>query len=183
MTAAASPGLPSGVDARRYAWCRTQAVWSFGVVLPMLAEDVDGAQSAGQLGLLHYVARLIAEYCATALYLVQAFPRPLPPTSVRAIVAIRAVPDDSLRALFEDLIYDQGSQPHILAERCRQAISRTITIIGPVPQLIDRGERHRAVGHARDWLSFITQIGEGEGDYLPDVPALPNPGPGGPTRP
>lgn len=166
MTNRESPG----VDARRYAWCCAQAVWSFGVVLPMLAEDVDGAQRSGQVHLLRYAARLIAEYCATAVYLVQAFPRPLPPTSVRAVVAIRAVRDDALRALLEDLIHDQGGEAPVLAERCRQAISRTIAIIGPVPQLIDRDARHRAMGHARDWLSFITHIGEGEGDYLPDMP-------------
>ena len=61
-----------------------------------------------------------------------------------------------------------------MAERCREAINRTIAIIGPVPQLIDRGERHHSIGHARDWIGFISQIGEGEGDYLPVIPAPPS---------
>jgi len=178
MTVHDSLCVSPGVDVRRYAWCYSQAVWSFGVVLPMLAEDIDGAQRAGQGHLLTYVARLVAEYCATAIYLVRAFPRPLPPTSVRAVVAIRAIKDDSLRALIQDLIFDQGSEPDATADMCRQAISRTISIIGPVPELIDRDERHRAIGHARYWLSFIAQIGEGEGDYLPGVRAVPDPRPG-----
>jgi hypothetical protein len=170
VTAHRPLAIPASLDARRYAWCRSQAVWSFGALLPMLAEDVEGADKTRQPGLLLYVSRLVTEYCAIAVYLVEAYPRPLPPTGVRAVVALRSVQDPALRSVLADLLCDSGTDPHVLADRCLRAIARTIEIIGPVPELIDQEQRHRALGQARDWLSLISLVGEGEGDYLPRLP-------------
>lgn len=165
-----SPPLPEGVDARRYVWCHSQAVWTLGALLPMLREDVDGAEADHQPRLLRYVARLIVEYCATAVYLVEQHPRPLPPTSVRAVVALQAMRDSPLRASLLRILHGPGDDIAALAGLCRQVIDRTIEIIGPVPDLIDPAKRVQALGHARDWITLIERIGDGGGEYLPELP-------------
>lgn len=183
MSAPGRDAPPAAVDARRYTWCWTQAVWQLGAVLPMLAEDVTGAEEAGQAGLLRYVGRLVGEYCAGAVYLVTAYPRPLPPTAVRAPVALSRITDPELRELCAELI--SGPEPDFaiaeLAGTCRRAIARTLEIIGPVPELISADHRHQALGQARDWLRLIDLVGEGDADYLPR-PARPRP-PDSPAQP
>ncbi|NSC25221.1 hypothetical protein FM076_30355 [Streptomyces albus subsp. chlorinus] len=159
----------AGVDARRYTWCWSQAVWSFGAVLPMLAEDVDGAEADEQPGLLEYVCRLVGEYCAVAVHLVTAHPRPLPPTAVRAVTAVASVPDARLREVLTDLLYGTPAETDQLAPLAREAVRRTQDILGPVPVLIGEHDRVRALAQARDWVRLIELVGEGGGDYLPDV--------------
>jgi len=156
-----------GDDARRYAWCRGQAVWIMGPPIAQWAEDVEGAAEAGQDGLVRHGATAIGQECAVMIALVTCKERPLPVASLRAAWALERIRDHELWADCWELVRgapNDASNEEVLA-RCRRLVDAVRPLVGDVPDPLTPEGYFPALALARDWLKLLDTVGE-EG-FLP----------------
>jgi hypothetical protein len=157
---------PLDVDARRYAWCRGHAVWWIGLPVAALLEDVKGAVTEGQDGLVHRNARMIGQSCAVVLNLVLNYDRPIPPARVRAAWALERVGDHPLGQECERLVRAGWEVPaQALAERCERLVAGVRALLGDLPDPLVPEGYFPSLAVARDWLNLAESVGE-EG-FLP----------------
>jgi hypothetical protein len=154
------------VDARRYVWCRGQAIWRMSMPITALLEDLRGALADGQEGLARHSARNIGQNCAVVLNLVLFYERPLPPTRMRAAWALERVVGHPLGA---DCLTLVRSPRELSAERLGEIAERLVAevraLVGDVPDPMSPDGYFPALATARDWLKFAEMVGE-EG-FLP----------------
>ncbi|MGC9665087.1 hypothetical protein ACNTMW_00860 [Planosporangium sp. 12N6] len=154
------------VDARRYAWCRGHAVWWVGLPIAALLEDVKGALTEGQDGLVHRNARMIGQYCAVVLNLVLHHDRPLPAARVRASWALARVGDHPLGRECERLVRAGWEVPAgELVARCERLVADVRALLGDIPDPLVPEGYFPSLALARDWLKLAELVGE-EG-FLP----------------
>jgi len=149
------------VDAHRYAWCRSHALWIIGMPTSAFLEDVRGAQRAGQDGLLHYAARMIGDACAVALNLALNFERPIPSPAMRGSWALERLQGHELRQPCWELIRGvEGASAEEIVERCESLIAQVRTIVGEAPDILTPEGYYPALGMARSWLKLLDAVGE-----------------------
>lgn len=154
------------VDARRYAWCRGQALWKMGLPVAALLEDLRGAVDAGQDGLARHSARNIAMTCGVVLALVLYYERPIPKPRMRASWARQRIAGTELGD--ECIALVQGSEGALageLAERCESLVAGVRELVGDIPDPLTPEGYFPALALARDWLKLAEAVGE-EG-FLP----------------
>jgi hypothetical protein len=159
--------------ATRYVWCWTEALWTYGVRIPTFEDDVAGAAHAGQLGMLQFAARLLAENCLTAVFLVTRFPHPLPPPEVRIGAALGEVSDaDALRS-FRRLVLGSSVVDDVagVLDDCATVARFTGNVLGSIPRITAREHRFEALAAAVRWLDAVNAIGSGGGQFLATVRA------------
>ena len=112
--------IAPAVDARRYVWCRSQAMWMMGPPAAQWMEDLEGAIAAGQDGLARHVTQKLAEDCAVMLALAVRYQRPLPTHSMRGAWALERVAGHPLRDECFALMRGFAEMPdgQALIERC-----------------------------------------------------------------
>ena len=149
------------VDARRYAWCRSHALWIVGMPALTFLEDVHGAQRAGQDGLLRYAARMIGDACAVALNLALNYERPIPSPAMRSSWALERLQGHELWQPCWELIrgVDDASTEEIV-ERCDSLIAQVRAIVGEMPNILTSEGYFPAIAMARDWLKLMDAVGE-----------------------
>jgi hypothetical protein len=153
-------------DARRYAWCRGQALWIMGMPVAAFVEDMHGALPEGQLGLIRYAARETGEACAVVLALVHSYDRPIPATPARAAWALDSIRDHELGPECWDLVRGVGlDSPEELVRRCDVLVERVRGLVGELPDLLTPEGYFPALAVARDWLKLLDAVGEE--DFLP----------------
>jgi hypothetical protein len=154
------------VDARRYAWCRGHAVWWVGLPIAALLEDLKGAVTEGQDGLVHRNSRMIGQSCAVVLNLVLNHDRPIPPARMRASWALARVGDHPLGQECEALTRAGWEIPAAeLVERSETLVAGVRALIGNVPDPLVPDGYFPSLALARDWLKLAELVGE-EG-FLP----------------
>lgn len=160
-------------DARRYAWCRSQALWILGMYAFASLEDVHGAQQAGQDGLLRHAARMIGDACAVALNVAVNYERPIPSPAMRGSWALERLQGHDLWQPCWDLIrgVDSASAEEVV-ERCESLITEVCGIVGEMPNILTPEGHYPAIAMARDWLKLLDAVGEH--DPLPTNWVLPN---------
>lgn len=147
-------------DARRYVWCRANALWTVSMARS-LVEDAQGAQQAGQDGLLRYVARTLGEACAVAVHLVLSHERPMPLPALRASWALEQLQGHELWRPCWDLIRGDGEVPGPeLVSRCEDLMTRTEAVVGEVPNVLTPEGYYPAIATARTWLELMDAVGE-----------------------
>lgn len=149
------------VDARRYGWCRSQALWFIGMPALTFLEDAQGAQKAGQEGLLRYAARMIGDACAVALNLDLNYDRPVPSPAMRGSWALERLEGHELWEPCWELIrgVDAASAEEIV-ERCESLVARVSEIVGEVPNILTPEGHYPAIALARDWIKMMEAAGE-----------------------
>jgi hypothetical protein len=154
------------VDARRYAWCRGHAVWWVGLPIAALLEDLKGAVTEGQDGLVHRNARMIGQSCAVVLNLVLNYARPIPAARVRASWALERVAGHPLGQECERLVRAGWEIPaEELVERCERLVADVRALLGGVPDPLVPEGYFPSLAAAREWLKLAELVGE-EG-FLP----------------
>ncbi len=149
------------VDARRYAWCRSHALWIIGMPTHGFLEDVHGAHRAGQDGLLRYTARMIGETCAVALNLAINYARPIPPPSMRGSWAFERLQGHELWDSCWELIRGvEDASTEEIVERCESLTTQVRMILGEIPNIITPDGYYPAIAMARDWLKLLDAVGE-----------------------
>jgi hypothetical protein len=154
------------VDARRYAWCRGRAVWWVGLPIAALLEDLRGAVTEGQDGLVHRNARMVGQSCAVVLNLVLNQERPLPAARVRVPWALERVGDHPLGQECESLVragWEVAAGE--LVDRCERLVTGVRALLGDVPDPLVPEGYFPSLALARDWLKLAELVGE-EG-FLP----------------
>lgn len=173
------------VDARRYAWCRGQAMWRMGLPIVALVEDIDGALEAGQDRLVRHTARQIGLNCAVVLNLALNYGRPLPPTRMRASWALERLCQDAAEAgaaattptgpssggptLGERCAAlvrgERDAAPADLAREAKALVADVRAVVGEIPDPLTPEGYFPALALAREWLRLAEALGE-EG-FLP----------------
>ncbi|NJC74045.1 hypothetical protein HC031_30670 [Planosporangium thailandense] len=154
------------VDARRYAWCRGRAVWWLGLPIAALLEDMKGAVTEGQDGLVHRNARMIGQSCAVVLNLVLHHARPVPALRVQTPWALERVGGHPLGRECERLVRAGWEVPaQSLVERCERLVAEVRALVGDVPDPLVPEGYFPSLAAAREWLKLAELVGE-EG-FLP----------------
>lgn len=154
------------VDARRYAWCRGQAVWRMAIPITALLEDMRGGLAEEQDGLVRHAARAVGQHCAVVLALVLFHERPIPAARMRASWALGRLSGHELGDRCRLLIAgDPGVPPVELVRRSEELVDRVRELVGHVPDPMTPGGYFPAMALAREWLRLIESVGE-EG-FLP----------------
>ncbi len=148
------------VDARRYVWCRGQAIWRTSMPLTALLEDLRGALADGQEGLVRHTARNIGTNCAVVLNLVVRHRKPLPPARMRAAWALEGIAghplgDDCLTLVRSPRELDAAELTGI-AERLVEGVRE---LVGDVPDPMSPDGYFPALATARDWLRLADSVG------------------------
>ncbi len=150
------------MDARRYAWCRSQALWLLGPPAAQWAEDLEGAVAAGQVGLARHVTRQLAEDCAVILALATGYHRPVPVAILRGAWALKQIEGHELvsecRALIDGLEDDMPLEE--LAERAIRLQQRVREIVGDVPDPLTPEGYFPALALTRDWMQLLDAVDE-----------------------
>lgn len=149
------------VDARRYAWCRSHALWIIGMPARTLLEDVHGAQRAGQDGLLRFAARMIGDACAVALNLALNYDRPIPSPAMRSSWALEQLQGHELWQPCWELIrgVDDASNEEIV-ERCDSLMTQVCAVVGEMPNILTPEGHYPAIAMARDWIKLLDAVDE-----------------------
>ncbi len=155
------------VDARRYAWCRSQATWRMGPMAQCLVEDLQGAVAEGQVGLARHVTRQLADLCAVTVALAEYHAKPVPPPNLRAAWALDVIQGHELAPECSALIrgVDDDEPLDQLLDRGTRLHQAVRDIVGDVPDSISPEGYFPALALARDWLRLLDAVGE-EG-FLP----------------
>jgi hypothetical protein len=148
-------------DARRFAWCRSNALWVVGMPALTFLQDVHGARDADQRGLQQYAARMIGDACAVALNVGINERRPIPSPALRGAWALEGIRDHELFQSCWELIRGvDGESTDEVVERCESLISRVREIVGEMPNILTPEGHYPAIALARDWLKLMTALGE-----------------------
>ena len=148
-------------DARRYAWCRSHALWIIGMPALTFLEDVHGAQQAGQDGLLRYAARMIGDACAVSLNVALNYGRPIPSPAMRSSWALERLQGHELWQPCWELIRGVDDVPaEEIVERCDSLIAQVCAIVGEMPNILTPEGYYPAIAMAREWLKLMTAVGE-----------------------
>ncbi|MGN6256101.1 MAG: hypothetical protein ACTHO8_14145 [Solirubrobacterales bacterium] len=149
------------VDVRRYAWCRSNALWFVGMPALTFLQDVHGARKAEQDGLQRYAARMIGDACAVALNMSLNYTRPIPSPALRSSWALEGLQGHELYQPCWELIrgVDDASADEIV-ERCEDLISRVRGVVGDMPNILTPEGHYPAIALARDWLKLMNAVGE-----------------------
>lgn len=148
-------------DARRYAWCKSRALWIMGVSAPTLLEDVHGAQQAGQAALLRFAARMIGDGCAVALNVALNCDRPIPDPAMRCSWALEGLQGHELRQPCWELIRGVDDAPgEEIVERCEKLIAKVCAVVGEMPNPLVPEGHYPAIALARDWIKLMNLVGE-----------------------
>lgn len=154
------------VDARRYAWCRGQALWRLGLPIAALLEDMRGAVSEQQDGLARHAGRAIGQNCAVVLTLALYFERPLPPPRVRTSWALARLGDHPLAEECESLVRgDLEADAAGLLARAELLVSSVHELVGEVPDPLTPDGYFPAISATREWLELLQAVGED--NFLP----------------
>lgn len=149
------------VDARRYSWCRSQALWILGMYSLAFLEDVHGAQRAGQDGLQRHAARMIGDACSVALNVALNYERPIPSPAMRNSWALERLQGHDLWKPCWELIRGlDNASPEEITERCERLIADVCEIVGEMPNILTPGGHYPAIALARDWLKLLGAVGE-----------------------
>jgi len=149
------------VDARRYAWCRGHAIWWVGLPIAALLEDMRGALSEGQDGLIHRNARMLGQSCATVLNLVLHQERPIPPARMRASWALARIGTHPLGQECESLVRAGWEVPAAeLVQRCEHLVEQVRALLGDIPDPLLAEGYFPSLAIARDWLKLAELVGE-----------------------
>jgi len=149
------------VDARRYAWCRSRALWLIGLPMRLHLEDVHGAQQAGQDGLLRFAARRVGDSCALALNLVLNYDRTIPDYAMRSSWAIERLQGHELCQPCWDLIRGvEVASSEEIVDRCDFLVARVCAIIGEAPNILTPEGHYPAIAMVRDWSKLLDAVGE-----------------------
>jgi hypothetical protein len=154
------------VDARRYAWCRGQATWWMGLPVAALVEDMRGALSEGQDGLVRRNARVVGQSCAVVLNLVLFHERPMPVQRMRASWALDRLAGHPLGEECRLLVTGrrEWSAGELLA-RTECLVEDVRALVGDLPDPLVPEGYFPSLATAREWLQLIEAVGE-EG-FLP----------------
>lgn len=158
------------VDAGRYAWCCSQAIWLMGPPAAQWIEDLRGALDAGQLGLVRHVTQKLGEDCAIMLALTTSYEKPLPTRNMRAAWALERLDGHPLQAECWDLIRgaaDIEADPGRLIDRCERLQDEMRRLVGDVPNPLTPEGYFPALSMARDWMQFVQAVGQ-EGFFPQD---------------
>jgi hypothetical protein len=149
------------IDARRYAWCRSHALWILGMYALAFLEDVHGAQQAGQDGLQRHAARMIGDACAVALNVALNYERPIPSPAMRSSWALERLQGHELWQPCWELIrgVDDVSADEMV-DRCESLIVQVCAIVGEMPNILTPEGHYPAIAMARDWLKLMDAVGE-----------------------
>lgn len=148
-------------DARRYAWCKSRALWIMGVSAPTFLEDVHGAQQAGQEALLRFAARMIGDGCAVALNVALNRGRPIPDPAMRCSWALEGLQGHELWQPCWELIRGVNDVPgEEIVERCEKLIAEVCAVVGEMPNPLVPEGHYPAIALARDWTKLIDMVGE-----------------------
>ena len=149
------------VDARRYAWGRSRALWIIGLPTRLHLEDVHGAQQAGQSGLLRFAARCVGEACAVALNRAVNYDRAVPSPAMRASWALESLRDHALWQPCWELIcgIDDASDQEIVG-RCDSLMAQVYPIVGEIPDVLTPEGQFPAIAMVRDWSKLLSTVGE-----------------------
>lgn len=151
---------PIDADARRYVWCKGQAVWRTSMPLTALLEDLRGALADGQEGLVRHTARNIGTNCAVVLNLAVRHRRPLPPARMRAAWGLAGVADHPLGADCLTLVRSpRGTAAAELAATAERLVAAVREIVGDVPDPMSPDGYFPALATARDWLKLADSVG------------------------
>ncbi len=149
------------IDARRYAWCRSHALWILGGPTQNLVEDVHGAQRAGQEGLLRYAARMIGDACAVSLNLALNYDRPIPSPATRSSWALERLQGHELQQPCWELIRGVDDLPaQEIVARCDRLVAEVRKVTGEFPDIFSPEGYYPAIALARDWLKLLDAVGE-----------------------
>ncbi len=149
------------MDARRYVWCKGQAVWRTSLLITGDFEDLRGAVADGQAGLARYSARKIGQNCAIVLNLVLFYERPLPPTRMRISWALDRLADHELGRDCAALVRASLDTPmDELLETTGRLVAGVREVVGDVPNPISPDGYFPALATARDWLKLAEAVGE-----------------------
>lgn len=160
-------------DARRYVWCRSNALWVIGMPALTFLQDVHGAQEAAQEGLLRYAARGIGDACAVALHVVVNQARPIPPAALRTAWALEGIRDHALWEACWQLVRGIEAVPaNEIPARCEALIAEVQAIVGKMPNILTPEGHYPAIALARDWAKLLDAVGEPA--PLPSNWALPS---------
>jgi hypothetical protein len=148
------------VDARRYVWCKGQAIWRISMPITALLEDLRGALADGQEGLARHTARNIGTNCAVVLNLVLFYERPFPPARMRAAWALERVASHPLGADCMTLVRSPRTlSAGELGEIAERLITSVRDIVGDVPDPMSPEGYFPALATARDWLKLAETVG------------------------
>jgi uncharacterized protein YbaR (Trm112 family) len=152
---------PINVDARRYAWCRSRALWMIGLPTHLHLEDLHGAQQAGQGGLLRFVARCIGEACAVALNRAVNYDRAVSSPAMRGSWALERLREHELWQPCWELIrgIDNASDQEIV-DRCDSLMAQVYPIVGEIPNILTPEGQFPAIAMVRDWSKLLNAVGE-----------------------
>jgi len=153
---------PIDADARRYAWCRSRALWVVGMPALTFLQDVHGAEQAGQVGLQRYAARMIGDACAVALNLALNSARPMPSPAMRSSWALERLRGHELWQPCWELIrgVDDDASTEEIVQRCERLIDQVRAIVGEMPNILTPEGHYPAIAMARDWLKLLDAVGE-----------------------
>lgn len=148
-------------DARRYAWCKSHALWIVGISAPTFLEDARGAQKAGQESLLRFIARMIGDACAVALNLELNRDRPIPGHAMRGSWALERLEGHELWQPCWELIRGMEDVPgEEIVERCERLVSEVDSVVGKMPNPLTPEGYYPAMALARDWIKLMEVVGE-----------------------
>jgi hypothetical protein len=154
------------IDARRYAWCRGQAIWIMGPPVAQWMEDMEGAAAEGQDGLVRYCARQLGEACAVMIALAGLYEKPMPAPPMRGAWALERLEGHPLRDECWRLMRGSDSADAAeLIEASKTLVQEVRAVVGHVPDPLTPEGYFPALGLARDWLKLLDAVGE-EG-FLP----------------
>lgn len=154
-------------DARRFAWCRSHALWIVGISAPTYLEDARGAHEAGQNSLLRFIARTLGDACAVALSVGLNHDRPVPSQVMRSSWALERLEGHSLWGPCWELIRGVDDLPgEEIVERCETLVAQVGALVGDMPNPLAPEGYYPAVALARDWIKLAGLVGE--------EPPLPN---------
>lgn len=148
------------VDARRYAWCRSRALWIIGMPVRSFIEDIYGAQQAGQENLVHFTARRIGEACAVALNVAVNYARPIPSPAMRGSWALEQLQGHELCQPCWELIRGIDAPADEIVKRCDSLTTRVYEIVGEMPNILTPDGYFPAIAMARDWIKLLDAVGE-----------------------
>ena len=152
---------PIDADARRYAWCRSHALWILGMPTRTYIEDAQGAFIAGQDGLLRYAARMVGDACAVALNLAINYERPIPSPAMRTSWALESLRGHELWQPCWELIRGVEDVPATeVVEQCERLVDRVSEIVGEMPNILSPEGHYPAIAMARDWIKLMEAVGE-----------------------
>jgi hypothetical protein len=150
-----------GVDARRYVWCRSRALWIVGLPTHLHLEDLRGAQQAGQGGLLRFIARRIGEACAVAINQAVNYDRAASSPAMRSSWALDQLQEHELRQPCWELIrgVEETSDDEIV-RRCESLIDQVYAIVGEIPNILTPEGQFPALSLVREWGKLLDTVGE-----------------------